>query len=133
VKTIVTLSLAASLFALVILLGTSTGRVPDTFTAPASAATSGDADCSGAITAGDALHVLRASASLSTTAGCLSDADNDCDGDFDEDDRSCDDDGEGAGQDAAEACSVGAQHDPIGVLVVALVTVVLTRTRRRRT
>ena len=51
--------------------------------APAAAAAPGDADCSGAVTALDALQVLRASAALQTTAGCLADADNDCDGGLD--------------------------------------------------
>lgn len=49
----------------------------------AGAAAPGDADCSGGVNALDALQVLRASAGLSTTAGCLVDADTDCDGDRD--------------------------------------------------
>jgi len=50
---------------------------------PTLAVAKGDADCSGGVTAVDALQVLRDSASLPTTAGCLADADNDCDGDLD--------------------------------------------------
>jgi hypothetical protein len=50
---------------------------------PAHAAARGDADCDGGVTAMDALHTLRDSAGLNTTAACLADADNDCDGDLD--------------------------------------------------
>jgi hypothetical protein len=47
------------------------------------AAAKGDADCDGGVTALDALHVLRDSAGVSTSAACLPDGDSDCDGDLD--------------------------------------------------
>jgi hypothetical protein len=83
VKTIAMLVLGTALVATLTVLGAGTRHLPGDFSAPVSAAAPGDADCSGAITAADALQVLRASASLSTTVGCLSDADNDCDSDLD--------------------------------------------------
>jgi hypothetical protein len=63
-----------ALFAAALLI-TSGASLP-----PAHAAARGDADCDGGVTAIDALQVLRYSAGLSTTGGCLPDGDSNCDG-----------------------------------------------------